>query len=148
MEPRRRFGQTFSTWYNTDIESSTELNYQNTEEGPSRTEPTESSEEWQPEDPETDPELTTSFLQDSRNPLEQNPFETPTFPPITSIFMMAQPQQQTNMTNGDRRLTPSYKNVTCISWWTEQFITLTRQRLSSSSHTWLTRKHSNGRSNT
>ena len=68
-EPRRRFGQTFSALYNTDTDSSIESNHQDTEEGPSRTEPTGSSEERQQaeallEDPETDidSELAASFL--------------------------------------------------------------------------------------
>ena len=107
MKLRRRFGWTFSTQYNTDTESSIELNYHNAEEGPSRTEPTESSEERQQaeallEDLETDidSELATSFLWDSRNLLKKNPFKISTFPPITSIITMAQPQQQTNVANG------------------------------------------------
>ena len=100
----------FSARYNTDTDSSIELNYQDAEEGPSRTDPTESSEERQQaeallEDSETDidSELAASFLQDSRNPLKQNPFEISTFPPITSIITMAQPQQQTNVANGNTK---------------------------------------------
>ena len=58
----------FSALYNTDTESSNESNYQDTEEGPSRTKPTESSQEKQQvedlfaENPDTDSELTASFL--------------------------------------------------------------------------------------
>ena len=100
----------FSAQYNTDTESSNESNYWDTEEGPSRTEPTESSQERPQvedllEDQETDinSELTASFLQDSRNPLKQNPFEISIFPPITSIITMAQSQQQANATNGNTK---------------------------------------------
>ena len=67
-ESRRRFGWTFSTQYNTDTDSSLESNYQDAEEGPSRTKPTESSQERQQvedllaEDPDIDSELAASFL--------------------------------------------------------------------------------------